>query len=105
MAKTPFKMKYKGSSFPFKTSPAKGTPSDTHTHPHVDDTYLTDTETGTEGKVTSTRLSTIDARLNKLRNVDTSAMNRGDLKKHGENLKLGQAARENEMARIKAVRS
>ena len=31
----PFKMKYGKSSFPFKSSPAKGTPSATHTHPHA----------------------------------------------------------------------
>ena len=37
----PFKMNYKGSSFPFKSSPAKKTPSathkasDTHKHPHA----------------------------------------------------------------------
>ena len=33
MGKTPFKMKYKGSSFPFKSSPAKH-PEEPHTEHH-----------------------------------------------------------------------
>ena len=106
MKKGPFKMNYKKSSFPFKSSPAKSPGhGGAETHAHADDTYLTNTETTNTGPVTSPKLSTIDARLNKLKNTDTTGWSKSELQKRSNELKQGQSARKKELNANIAKRS
>lgn len=69
-----------------------------HSHPVTDDTYTKTDDTPGATVVSSPRLDAIEARLNKLKNTNTTGWSRSKLEKHSNDLKQGNEAREEALA-------
>ena len=91
----PFTMKYKNSSFPFKSSPDDK---------KKDDTFVRTSDNPSEGEipthVTSNKLDAIDTRLANLKKQQLE----NPSKVTGDQIKQGENARKKELTRVQSVR-